>query len=604
MKKVFTLLTLALLSIGSAWADTEVSPVGGSSNAEVIGTSFTIDGTFNAGSGTQLANMQTKGIKIRTNRAENTLKIAVNDGYTINSVDIYIASNDKPSKLSVTGITVDGTAYTPGGVTYPLEVAAKDASNDATVIAVATPAKDNITLSFGGTSNGTGTQGIMELHVDYTQEKVIVQEITAVTFNGTAISDKDLATLKSTKALTIDGSALNGVGMVDVTLSSGGTTVTKVIDGTTATYTFTINGTDAYTVTVNNLAGTYTEQGAVVYYKKNDTEADGTNSKTVTANGITFTMDADKTFQYGSGSVTMGENKYVPLKLSTGCGVNVTFPEGKVATKAIVYGWSASGNGQLTAFKESNDAEAKSVDVSGDVFYATNQATDTYPSVYEYNLDNWESLYFTAGGSASQPFVVIDFVLADKASETVTATIKSECGYATFCSDKALDFSAVEGLTAYIVTSTEFVAQLKKVTKVPAGTGLVLEGDEEATYPKDYKIPVIATADAIEGNLLKAAMTVTTAVEGDYVLAYKSNVRAFFPAEEDLQIPAGKAYLHIGSGEDAPAILPFDAETTGISATLKNSEKANKEIFNLAGQRVSQPTKGLYIVGGRKVVVK
>ena len=186
--------------------------------------------------------------------------------------------------------------------------------------------------------------------------------------------------------------------------------------------------------------------------------------------------------------------------------------------------------------------------------------------------------------------------------ETVTATINSECGYATFCSDKALDFSAVEGLTAYIVTSTEFVAQLKKVTKVPAGTGLVLEGDEEATYPKTYKIPVIATADAIEGNLLKAAMTVTTAVEGDYVLAYKSSVRAFFPAEEDLTIPAGKAYLHIDSG--APAFLPFDAETTGISATLKNSEKANKEIFNLAGQRVSQPIKGLYIVGGRKVVVK
>lgn len=184
--------------------------------------------------------------------------------------------------------------------------------------------------------------------------------------------------------------------------------------------------------------------------------------------------------------------------------------------------------------------------------------------------------------------------------EPVTATIKSECGYATFCSDKALDFSAVEGLTAYIVTSTEKVAQLKKVTKVPAGTGLVLEG----TYSKTYEIPVIATADAIEGNLLKAAMTETTAVRGDYVLAYKSDVRAFFPAEEDMAIPAGKAYLHIGSGEDAPAFLSIDAETTGISATLKNSEKANKEIFNLAGQRVSQPTKGLYIVGGRKVVVK
>lgn len=199
-------------------------------------------------------------------------------------------------------------------------------------------------------------------------------------------------------------------------------------------------------------------------------------------------------------------------------------------------------------------------------------------------------------------YVYIKSIAVYDEVETVSATIKSECGYATFCSDKALDFSAVEGLTAYIVTSTKAVAQLKKVTKVPAGTGLVLKGDEEATYPKTYEIPVIATADAIEGNLLKAAITETTAVEGDYVLANKSNVRAFFPAEDDLKIPAGKAYLHIDSG--APAFLPFDAETTGISATLKNSEKANKEIFNLAGQRVSQPTKGLYIVGGRKVVVK
>lgn len=586
-------MMLAMMSVGTAWADTEVSPEGGTSNAIVNGTSFSINGTTNAGSGTKIDPMSGKGIKVRKS---TPLVMTVNEGYRINSVTVYAASNDNSKTFQISKIEVDGTEYVPTGKTMPITCAQKNASEATTIEISDIAAKENITFTF----DGTHSQGIMEFHVDYTQEEVIVQEITAVTFNGTAISDTDLATLKSTKALTIDGSALNGVGMVDVTLSSGGTTVTKVIDGTTATYSFTINGTDAYTVTVNNLAGTYTEQGAVVYYKKNDTDVDGQNTATVTANGITFTMtDAGKTFQYGSGSVTMGENTYVPLKLSTGCGVNVTFPEGKVATKAIVYGWSASGNGQLTAFKESNDAEAKSVDVSGDVFYATNQTTDTYPSVYEYNLDNWESLYFTAIGSASQPYVVIDFVLADKASETVTATIKSECCLATFCSDKALDFSAVEGLTAYIVTSTEIFAQLKKVTKVPAGTGLVLMGDA-----KNYEIPVIATADDIEGNLLKAAMTVTTAVRGDYVLAYKDNTRGFFLAQEDLQIPAGKAYLHIGSGEDAPAFLPFDAETTGIGATLKNSEKANKEIFNLAGQRVSQPTKGLYIVGGRKVVVK
>lgn len=182
---------------------------------------------------------------------------------------------------------------------------------------------------------------------------------------------------------------------------------------------------------------------------------------------------------------------------------------------------------------------------------------------------------------------------------TVEVTITSDCGYATFCSDKALDFSAVDGLNAYIVTSTEVVATLKRVTKVPAGTGLVVEGD-----PKDYYVPVIDSAPAIEGNLLIAATTVHTAVEGDYVLAYKNDVRAFFPAEPDLDIPAGKAYLHIGTDDDARILLSFDDQTTGISATPKNPEKSDKEIFNLAGQRVSLPTKGMYIIGGRKVVVK
>ena len=30
----------------------------------------------------------------------------------------------------------------------------------------------------------------------------------------------------------------------------------------------------------------------------------------------------------------------------------------------------------------------------------------------------------------------------------------------------------------------------------------------------------------------------------------------------------------------------------------------HNEIYNLSGQRVSQPTKGLYIVNGKKVVLK
>lgn len=185
--------------------------------------------------------------------------------------------------------------------------------------------------------------------------------------------------------------------------------------------------------------------------------------------------------------------------------------------------------------------------------------------------------------------------------ETVEITI-SEAEVATYCNcdGKALDFSSVEGLTAYIVSSIDGgIINLQAVKKIPAGTGVVVAGE-----PKTYNVPVIASADPVGVNKLIGVTSNHSAVEGDYVLAYIDETRGFFPAEDDLEIPAGKAYLHIGGGSDARSFLPLNYETTGIGALLMNNEKVKKEIFSLSGQRVSQPKKGLYIIGGRKVVVK
>lgn len=185
--------------------------------------------------------------------------------------------------------------------------------------------------------------------------------------------------------------------------------------------------------------------------------------------------------------------------------------------------------------------------------------------------------------------------------ETVEVTITSEAEVATYCNcdGKALDFSSVEGLTAYIVSSIDGgIINLQAVKKIPAGTGVVVAGE-----PKTYNVPVIASADPVVGNKLIGVTSDAYLEEGDYVLAYKDEVRGFFPAEPDLMIHAGKAYLHIG-GSDARSFLPLNYETTGVGALLMNNEKVKKEIFSLSGQRVSQPKKGLYIIGGRKVVVK
>ena len=52
------------------------------------------------------------------------------------------------------------------------------------------------------------------------------------------------------------------------------------------------------------------------------------------------------------------------------------------------------------------------------------------------------------------------------------------------------------------------------------------------------------------------------------------------------------------------AVVLVKDGATGIDATLVNSEKVNSQYFNLAGQRVAHPAKGLYIVNGKKVIIK
>jgi hypothetical protein len=49
--------------------------------------------------------------------------------------------------------------------------------------------------------------------------------------------------------------------------------------------------------------------------------------------------------------------------------------------------------------------------------------------------------------------------------------------------------------------------------------------------------------------------------------------------------------------------INFGGGTTGISQ-IENGELRIENVYNLNGQRVAQPNKGLYIVNGKKIVVK
>ena len=56
----------------------------------------------------------------------------------------------------------------------------------------------------------------------------------------------------------------------------------------------------------------------------------------------------------------------------------------------------------------------------------------------------------------------------------------------------------------------------------------------------------------------------------------------------------------------APVAISFDDGFTGIDATLNGKRETTNDnvIYNLNGQRVETPKKGLYIINNKKVVVK
>ena len=194
----------------------------------------------------------------------------------------------------------------------------------------------------------------------------------------------------------------------------------------------------------------------------------------------------------------------------------------------------------------------------------------------------------------------------------------SEAKTATFSAPTNMKIPS--GVSAYTVSDCDEeanVVTLKKLNSViRANTGVVLISDEATNY---Y---FTETADDEEpGTNYMVANTVGTIVlptdgngKYNYTLAYdgapvfKHVSDSGTDAERTLA--AGKAFLrttvNVTGGGSRSINLVFDEdETTGISTVkVQNEEVTNGEYYDLMGRRIANPTKGLYIVNGKKVFIK
>jgi len=195
------------------------------------------------------------------------------------------------------------------------------------------------------------------------------------------------------------------------------------------------------------------------------------------------------------------------------------------------------------------------------------------------------------------------YSLYTPSSKTSNVTITS-AGWKTLCSPYSLDFTGL-GVKAYIVTGTESdgtTLSLTQVNKVPAQTGILLEG--EGTYDVPM-IDISDATDAVSANKLVGVVTNKTKdAESIYVLMNESNGVGFYQNSNAFTVGANTAYLPADFAAGAKArFFGFGNDATAIK-TIAVDAAENVAIYNLSGQRVNAAYKGIVIKNGKKYLNK
>ena len=556
-----------LLGTEATLSVTHISSGKASRTLTITGVNCKVDGKSSTtvtvnGSGSS-ANTSTIAITEASTSSKITFSAASGQGTKINSVTVYY-TNASSSPLA--SIALSGT--------YPTTFAVGDAFNHEGMTVTATyedESTNNVTAkaSFSGYNmSSTGTQ---EVTVSYTEGAVTK----TAKYNITVKALANLAFSPASKNV-----ALGSEEMISFSKSTDADVDFDVEDETIATYdpltgkvrglkegttkiTATSDATSSYTAgsatcTIKVLDPGWIDLTAQGYDNADDvTTVDGSNGT------LTFAIGTNKSNNpkwYDSGSA---------VRLYTGNTLKITAKTGFLLTDLEF---------SVTSGSMSKDNFSATVTNSGNKFTLSTPSNEiTYSTASNYRID--------------------------KVKVNIAAPVAiSAAEYATYCNaTKALDFSET-GITVYTATDGETKVTLNEITsgKLPANTPVVLyKAGADGTA---INVPVIASADAVGDNDLR--VSTGTDVDYMYVLAKPAEKSVgFYPWGGTTDLSAGKVYLQAKASYGARAFLGFNDDVTAIEA-VKAQNVVKGEYFNLAGQRVAQPTKGLYIVNGRKVVMK
>ncbi|MBQ6767757.1 MAG: FIVAR domain-containing protein [Prevotella sp.] len=185
-------------------------------------------------------------------------------------------------------------------------------------------------------------------------------------------------------------------------------------------------------------------------------------------------------------------------------------------------------------------------------------------------------------------------------------------GWATFISDNPVKCKT-DAVYLYTITSIDVasgtISLSEPLSVLPANTPALIFNQSTAAeitlrWGADMTADEVTAAPEFMGTPFAA--TVVTADDmqaNDYYVLRGEN---FVWVKDPGTIAGGKCYLKVAkTAAPAPSLSFVDGEgTTGIENIAQPSTLSNQPIYDLNGRRVAQPTKGLYIINGKKVILK
>ena len=195
-------------------------------------------------------------------------------------------------------------------------------------------------------------------------------------------------------------------------------------------------------------------------------------------------------------------------------------------------------------------------------------------------------------------------------SSLITYNTFESNGYTTLYVDYPIAVTNAEVYTGQrndAQTSVEMTLATDNI--IPANTGVVLvKHGADPTYTISNEPGMVEPGD-ISGTT--TAIQLTDNTRNNYRVfglstAPPQSLGFFRPSSRVTSIPANKAFYDLtGSGVQG-FVLSFGGMETGIALDqiMQPRPEADKPAYDLSGRRVNHAAKGIYIIGGKKVIVK